>query len=145
MDRPDLQFTVKESCREMCKPAEASWKRLQRIGRYLNGNPQPVWRVDWQRSVPSVDVYSGANWAGCTRLEKHERRMHHGGDALHQSWAKIQSLVAKSSGGSELYGVVKESYEALGTMKCLEELGAEYKDRVHLDASAANGIIERTG
>ena len=41
--------------------------------------------------------------------------------------------------------MVKVSCEALGTLTFLEGLGADYKTRVHLDASAANGIIERTG
>ncbi len=37
------------------------------------------------------------------------------------------------------------SCEALGTLTLLEELGAEATARVHVDASAAKGIIERTG
>ena len=40
---------------------------------------------------------------------------------------------------------MKASCEALGTLTLLEELGAEATARVHVDASAAKGIIERTG
>ncbi len=35
MDRPDMQFAVKEACREMAKPAVGAWSRLERIGQYL--------------------------------------------------------------------------------------------------------------
>ena len=40
VDRPELQFAVKESCREMSKPTVGSWSKLLRIGRYLKGQPR---------------------------------------------------------------------------------------------------------
>ena len=45
------------------------------------------------------------------------------------TWAKTQSLIAKSSAESELYGIVKASCEALGTLTLVEELGKELKAR----------------
>ena len=62
-----------------------------------------------------------------------------------KTWSKTQAIVAKSSAESELDGVVKASCEALGTLTLLEELGAEATARVHVDVSAAQGIIERAG
>ena len=62
-----------------------------------------------------------------------------------KTWSKTPAIVAKSSAESELYRVVKASCEALGTLTLLEELGAEATARAHVDASAAKGIIERTG
>ena len=46
---------------------------------------------------------------------------------------------------SELYAVVKASTEALGIMTLAQELGDELKTRVHVDAAAAKGIVERSG
>ena len=67
------------------------------------------------------------------------------GDHCITSWAKTQSLIAKSSAESELYAVVKASTEALGMMTLAKELGDELKTRIHVDAAAAKGIVERTG
>ena len=67
------------------------------------------------------------------------------GDHCITSWAKTQSLIAKSSAESELYAVVKASTEALGIMTLAKELGDELKTRVHVDAAAAKGIEERSG
>ena len=36
-DRPDIQFSVKEACREMAKLTMGAWSRLERIVQYLNG------------------------------------------------------------------------------------------------------------
>ena len=34
LDRPDLQYAVKEICREMAKPTKGSWSKLQRIAQF---------------------------------------------------------------------------------------------------------------
>ena len=62
-----------------------------------------------------------------------------------KTWAKTQSVVAKSSAESELYGIVKASCEALGILTLMGELGREMDARVHVDANAAKGIVERAG
>ena len=61
------------------------------------------------------------------------------------TWSKTRALIAKSSAESELYGVVKASCEALGSLTLAQELGQEMKARVHVDAAAAKGIVERAG
>ena len=43
-DRPELQFSVKDACREMSKPTVHSWSKLIRIGRYLKAQPCLVCR-----------------------------------------------------------------------------------------------------
>ena len=42
-DRPEIQFSVKEACREMSKPTAHSWNKLIRIERYLKAHPRLVW------------------------------------------------------------------------------------------------------
>ena len=58
---------------------------------------------------------------------------------------KTQKTIAQSSAESELLGVVKASSEALGIMRLANDLGIKVKSRLHIDASAALGILERRG
>ena len=68
------------------------------------------------------------------------------GSHLLKAWSKTQSILAKSSAGSELYGVVKGACEGLGVSTLLKDVGeSDPKVRMHMDASAAKGIIERKG
>ena len=53
--------------------------------------------------------------------------------------------MAKSSAESELYALVRASCEALGAHTLMDELGEEVKVRVHVDATAAKAIAERSG
>ena len=62
-----------------------------------------------------------------------------------KAWSKTQAVLAKSSAESELYGAVKAACEALGVQSLGEDFGDSLLVRVHLDASAAMGIIERRG
>ena len=62
-----------------------------------------------------------------------------------KSWAKTQTLVAKSSGESELYGTIRGSTEALGLATLSHDLGEVILIRVHVDANAAKGMVERQG
>ncbi len=109
-DRPDIQYAVKEVCRQMSRPTTRAWEMLKRIGRYLRGRPRLVWKCCWQASVSVVDITSDANWAGCRR----GRKSTSGGTTmigshLIRTYSKTQSVIAKSSGESELYAVVRAS------------------------------------
>ena len=146
VDRPELQFAVKEACREMSKPTLGSWSKLLRIGRYLKGQPRLVWMFDLQIMPTVMDVYSDANWASCHRTRKSTS----GGLAMlgtHvlKTWSKTQSVIAKSSAESELYAIVRASTEALGLLALFKDVGMEVVDsRVHVDASAAKSIVEQS-
>ena len=54
-------------------------------------------------------------------------------------------LVALSSGESELYATLKAAAETLGLMPVLKDLTWRVAGQVYGDASAALGIINRTG
>ena len=145
-DRPELQFSVKEACREMSKPTVHSWEKLVRIGRYLKGQPRLVWRFPLQTMPATMDIYVDANWAGCRRTRKSTS----GGVVLlgkHvlKTWSKTQAVIAKSSGEAELYGVVRGSTEGLGMVTLCADMGITANARVHVDANAAKGIVEREG
>ena len=62
-----------------------------------------------------------------------------------KAWSKIQAVIAKSSAESELYGVVRGACEGLGTKTLCSDLGDEVGIRLELDATAAKGILDRTG
>ena len=68
------------------------------------------------------------------------------GSHLIRSYSKTQSVIAKSSGESELYAAVRASAEGLGMITLLGDFGCQNaKVRVGMDASAAIGMAQRTG
>ena len=145
-DRPDIQYATKEVCREMSSPTTGSWKRLVRIARYLMGKRRLIWRFELQSPVEMVDAFSDAHWAVCRR----SRKSTSGGalmigSHLIKCWAKTQATIAKSSAESELYGIVRATCETLGFLSLMEDLGSEMGSRLHMDSTAAQGIIDRQG
>ena len=142
----------------MSRPTATSWELLKRIGRYLKGRPRLVWKYAWQSQQEVLDAHTGtppdgleahsdANWAGCRRTRKSTS----GGTValgthLIKAYSKTQAVIAKSSGESELYGVVRASTETLGISTLMEDFGlAGVRARVGLDANAAMGIVQRRG
>ena len=146
MDRPDLQYAAKEACRHMSRPTRASIEKLRRIAKYLMRRPRLVWTFEMQELPKVLDVQVDANWAGC----RISRKSTSGGSmmwGLHcvKTWSKTQANIAKSSAESELQGVIRGACEGLGASTLIKELGEENKVRIHIDASAAKAIVERTG
>ena len=62
-----------------------------------------------------------------------------------KSWSNNQSPIALSSAEAELYGSMKTSSETLGVLSVLKDWNKYYKADIMADASAALGIIGRTG
>ena len=50
-DRPDIQFGVKEVCRQMTDPTWRDLARLKRIGRYLIGRPRLIIKFKFQGNI----------------------------------------------------------------------------------------------
>ena len=131
----------------MSRPTPRAWELLERVGRYLKGRPRLVWKFDWQNPVDILDVHSDANWAGC----RTSRKSSSGGTIaigghLIRAYSKTQAVIAKSSGESELYAVVRASAEALGILTLLSDFGrVDMRASVGMDASAAIGIVQRMG
>ena len=131
----------------MSTPTARSWKRSKRFGRYLRQRPRLIWKFDWQAETDVIDVSTDANWCGC----KLSRKSTSGGTIcrgkhLIKAWSNTQAILAKSSGESELYGVVKGACEGLGVSTLLKDFGEVNPHvRMHLDAPFAKGIIERRG
>ena len=68
------------------------------------------------------------------------------GSHLIKAYSKTQSVVAKSSGESELYGIIRASTEGLGIATLLGDFGmADAKVSIGIDATAAQGMAQRVG
>ena len=69
-DRPDIQYAVKEICRQMAFPTEGGWNMLKRLGRYLVGKPRMVLEYNWQGREVEVEAFSDSDWGGCRKSGK---------------------------------------------------------------------------
>ena len=145
-DRPDLQFAVKEICRQMSSPTMGSWRRLKRIAQYLQGRPRVVWKFEEQVDPGCIEIFSDANFACCRKSRKSTSggAICMGRHCL-RTWSKTQSVIARSSAESELYAAARAGCEGLGMITLMNEMGRQVRARLHLDATAAIGILERRG
>ena len=145
-DRPDIQFAVKEVARRMARPTTADWSLLKRLARYLVVAPRSVTHYYWQARPRTVDTHVDSDWAGC----KHTARSTSGGAArlgwhVVKTWSSTQATIALSSGEAELYSLVKGAAQTLGLISLARDFGVQLEGRVHTDASAALGIVNRQG
>ena len=145
-DRLDLMFSVKELCREMSTPKTSSWRKLIKVGKYVKSNPRVVMSYAFQDPVDILEAYSDANWAGCKQTRKSTSGgVIMAGTHVIKAWAKTQSLVALSSAESEFYATVKAATEAIGILSMMSDFRKTATIRMHVDASAALGVIQRQG
>lgn len=144
--RPDIAFAVKEFARSMSGPCCGDWERPKRLARYLKGRPRVVKKFAWQRHVGPLTIYTDADWVGdmktrkstpggCTMIGGH----------LLKAWSKTETLVALSSGESELYATLRAALGGLGMQSVAKDLGIDLRGEVWGDASAAIGMINRRG
>ena len=100
----------------------------------------------WRSAQCTMRTYSDAGWAGCEQTRKSTTggRITIGAHSI-KSWSRIQSLIAFSSGDSELYVSFKAAAETLGILSMAKDLGWSLKSEVRGDAGAALGIIHRKG
>ena len=145
-DRPDIAYAVKELARAMANPTLGDMIRLKRLGRYLKGKPRLQQWYNWQPNQRTLITYSDADWAGCKKTRKSTTGgcMMIGAHSI-KSWSRTQSLIALSSGESELYASLKAAAETLGVLSMAKDFNWRLRGEVWGDASAALGIIHRKG
>jgi hypothetical protein len=146
LDRPDIQYGVKELMRKMSKPEADDVKALKRVARYLIGVPRLGQVFHWQRRPREVRVYVDSDFAGChkTRKSTSGGAVTWGNGTL-KTWSKTQTVIALSTGEAELAAIVKGSTEALGIKSLLEDFGISVNLTICSDASAAIGMVGREG
>ena len=146
LDRPDIQFSAKELCREFASPTRNSVTKLKHLVRYLVARPRLVLHFVYEDVSDYLDVFSDTDFGGCLRT----RRSASGGVArlgshVLKCLSKTQSTIALSSAEAELTGICQAACEALGLQAIVKDLGMNVKVRVHSDATAAIGICRRRG
>ena len=62
-----------------------------------------------------------------------------------KAWSKDQNTIALSSGEAELFAANKAAREGLGFKTMLSELGIQSEVTIEIDASAAQGMMQRRG
>ena len=119
---------------------------LLRLGRCFLGKPRAIILFSWQPEATCFDIYINANWAGCHKV----RKCTSGGVVMLgrcfvKTWSKTQATIAQSLAESELLATVRGAAEGIGLISLSADLGLQFKVRLHIDAAAALGIIERRG
>ena len=145
-DRIDIQYAVKELCREMSSPTNVSWIKLKKLARYLQAHPRLVMKYKYQDNSGTLQVYSDTDFAGCLRT----RRSTSGGCIMRgshciKSWSTTQAIVALSSGEAEYYGLTKAACLGIGAISLCKDFHIVLKLIVYTDSSAAKGIVARRG
>ena len=148
-DQPDLQFASKEACRDMAKPDRKSWAKAKRIGRYLVGRLQVVWRFPWKHGHGGWRAIVDSDWAG----DRVTRRSTSGGiiclgNHCVRTWSSTQSSPALSTCEAEYYAMVDGATRVLGLKAAAKELGIvveEVEVQIATDSSAAKSYASRRG
>ena len=114
VEAPELQFTAKEICKDMSTPMRSSLRIIVRLARYVVNLIKVVRIVRYQLWTQLFVAHVGANLAGCKRIRKSTSRgciqwCSH----TRTCCSKTQSLVARYSGESELYGAVRGAVGSL--------------------------------
>ena len=148
-DQPDLQFACKEACREMASPSEGAWIKLKRMGRYLVGRLEVIWRYPWKQGHGGWRVWVDSDWAG----DEVTRRSTSGGiialgSHCVKTWSSTQSVPALSSCEAEYLALVDGASRVLGLQAAARELGIVVEDvavETATDSSAAKSYASRRG
>ena len=148
-DQPDLQYACKEACRDMSAPTAASWQKLKRMGRYLVGRQEVVWRFPWKTGHGVWKVWVDSDWAG----DLETRKSTSGGiiclgPHCVKTWSSTQSTPALSSCEAEYYALVDGATRVLGLQAAAKELGVVAEDaavQASTDSSAAKSYASRRG
>jgi hypothetical protein len=145
-DRADLQYSVKELCRDMSAPTTVSLQKLKKVGRYLKVKPRLKIRFDFQDATKHIDIFTDSDWAGCHRT----RKSTNGGCAMRgkhtiKTWSSTQGIIALSSGEAEYYGITKAGVVGLGLRSLCSDFDLKQDLIIHTDSTAAKGISKRTG
>merc|ERR1711873_342837 len=140
-DRSDIQYAVKELCRNMSCPTRGDWKVLKRLSRYLLDKVRARTLYKYQTHFKRIQVWVDTDYAGCKRTRKSTSGgVIMLGEHAIKTWSVTQAVIALSSGEAEYYGIVKGASAGLGVCSVLADLGVVPKTPtrlvIHTDSSA---------
>ena len=145
MDRPDIQYGVKELCATTSRPTQKG-RGGKLLGRYLVGKADMTWEYKAGARTDMIDVYVDSDWAG----DRQQRKSTSGGLVIVggiavKSWSRTQRGRSLSSAEAEYYAIVTGVAEAPAVQALAEEMGWKMSVRVHTDSSAAKAVASRRG
>ena len=146
LDRPDLAVAANLLSRSMVQPREGDDKKLKRVLRYLQGQPECVLLFPWQENPTELVVTTDSDWAGCKRTRRSTSGilLRHGTHVLLFA-SRFQRNVALSSGEAELTAQVGGLTDSLGVQNLAQKWGCVLGLRSQCDSRAARGVLQRTG
>ena len=130
--------------RKLGSPTEEDLIRLKRAARYLITCPRMVMEFPWAPLSAILTIYTDADHAGCLRTRKSTSGgVVLWGRSVMKAWSRTQTLIALSSGESELAAVTKAAAEGLGLRSVLGDFRHIVSIEIHSHATAALGICKR--
>ena len=119
---------------------------IKRVVRYLQGNPVAKITYEAQEVDAVLRGFSDSDWAG----DPHSRRSTSGGvlfrgrHAVHW-WSQLPARVALSSCEAEVNALVEATSECLHVQRLGHAFGDSMRITLFTDASAAKGVVMRSG
>ena len=119
---------------------------MRHLARYLRRSRDVMISYPFGMPIGMINVHSDSDWAG----NRYNRRSVSGGCLflgryLLKTWSKEQEPIALSSGEAELYAANKAAREGIGAQSIARDIGLDTAVKVYIDASAAEGIMQRRG
>ena len=169
-DRPDLQFAVRGLASRMSEPTYGSWKHLIHLVQYMSKTEgyhlvyrkTPRGLSNLHESIRNgsydftgveskeyhlLEVFSDSDWAGKkdTRRSTSSGNVFLDGQVIY-SFSRSQKTVSLSSGEAEYYAAASAASDSILLKEAIQFLtGKRCVVHLHLDSSAARGIITRQG
>jgi hypothetical protein len=117
--RPDLLTAVSFLTTRVQLPTLDDWKKLMRVGCYLNGTKDLKLTLEPSRKV-TISTYIDASYGVHVDGKSHTGEAHTLGKGLHRWGSRKQKLVTKSSTEAELVGLSDAVSPAIGGKQFLE-------------------------
>ncbi|CAK0811173.1 unnamed protein product [Prorocentrum cordatum] len=146
-DRPDTMYASKTAMQHVSNPNVLMHARVQRLGRYYEGQPVLVWCYPLQGTPEGIRVDGDADWAPTSELQ---RRSTSGGavrygDHTWDCYSVTQSTIALSSGESEMYATGSATARGLQCKTYLIETQRPCNLKIYSDSTAGRGMCSRVG
>ena len=152
LDRLDTSFAVKALSRDLAAPTLGSQRRLKRLGRYLKETadwatwlPKPA-ADDDEAGGSELAIFTDSDWAGDRLTRRSTSGAFFSVAGVPQGgYSKLQTVVAQSSAEAEYYAAAGGVSEGVLLQKVYGFFNWQLTMRLHMDATAAKGIMARQG
>lgn len=147
VDRPDIQYSLKNVLQDVHSPCRRSLMRIKRIGRYLIDRPGILWRYPIQETPTRVMYQSDSDWGDDKEHRKSTTCIFgYFGAHLLETQVANQAVIALSSGEAEFYAMGRAAASAIMMKQVLFQCRFPNMEAVvQSDSSAARGIASRIG